>query len=50
VKILDENPTANNLLELCILVMQHWIKEMVDQDNFILNNTLMVLEILCSSY
>jgi hypothetical protein len=50
IRILDENPKANNLLELIILVMQHWLKEMVDRDPFILNNTLIILEMLCKSY
>lgn len=47
---MDEHDKANNLLELVTLVMQHWVKEMVDKDNFVLNNTLMILEILCKSY
>mmetsp|Transcript_2973 Transcript_2973/g.2813 ORF Transcript_2973/g.2813 Transcript_2973/m.2813 type:complete len:206 (+) Transcript_2973:604-1221(+) len=50
VRILDEHDKANNLLELVILVIQHWIKEMVDKDQFVLNNTLMILETLCKSY
>ena len=47
---LDEESGNSNLLELVILVMQHWIKEMIDKDSFILNNTLMVVEMLCKSY
>ena len=50
IRILDENPKASNLLELVVLVMQHWLKEMIDRDPFILNNTLMILEMLCRSY
>ena len=50
VRILDENLKASNLLELVVLVLQHWIKEMIDKDPFILNNTLMILEMLCKSY
>ncbi len=50
IRILDEHDKANNLLELVILVMQHWVKEMVDKDSFILNNTLMIMEMLCKSY
>ena len=50
IRILDEHPKVSNLLELVILVMQHWLKEMVDKDQFVLNNTLMILEMLCKSY
>ena len=32
VRILDERPEANHLLELFILVLQHWIRELVDMD------------------
>ena len=47
---LDEYPNQNNLLELVVLVMQHWIKEMIDRDPFILNNTIMILEMLVKSF
>ncbi|CDW91065.1 UNKNOWN [Stylonychia lemnae] len=50
IRILDEHPKVNNLLELVILVMQHWVKEMIDKDNFVLNNTLVIIEMLCKSY
>ena len=50
IRTLDEQPKTSNLLELVILVMQHWLKEMVDRDPFILNNTLMIMEMLCKSY
>ena len=50
VRLIDEEPKASNLLELLILVMQHWIKDMVERDPFILNNTLMLLEMLIRSY
>jgi len=50
IRMLDEHPKASNLIELVIVVMQHWLREMVDRDPFILNNTLIILEMLCKSY
>ena len=48
--MLDEQPKTSNLLELVILVMQHWLKEMIDRDPFVMNNTLMIVEMLTKSY
>jgi len=50
VRALDEQPTSSNVLELIVLVMQHWVKEMVDRDPFVLNNTMQILEMLAKSY
>ena len=48
VKMLDERENRN-LMELTVLVMAHWISHMVDADRFVLNNTLLILEMLVKS-
>lgn len=47
--MLDEEQNAS-ILELAVLVMQHWINKMIDEDKFILNNTLMILEMFIKSW
>lgn len=47
---LIDDPDNKNVLELFVLVMQHWLTKVVMEDRFILNNTLMILEILIKSW
>jgi len=49
VQLLDKEENRN-LLELMVLVMQHWITQFVGIDNFILNNTLTIMEMLIKSW
>jgi len=49
VALLDDESNSS-LLELAVLVMQHWINKIIDEDKFILNNTLMVLEMFIKSW
>ena len=44
----DENNSS--LLELAVLVMQHWINKIIEDDKFIMNNALMILEMFTKSW
>ena len=49
VGLLDDEAN-NSVLELAVLVMQHWINNILEEDKFILNNTLVILEMLIKSW
>lgn len=49
VQLLDKEENRS-LLELMVLVMQHWITKYISTDNFILNNTLTIMEMLIKSW
>lgn len=49
VGMLDDEEN-NSVLELAVLVMQHWISKVISEDKFVMNNTLMVLEMLIKSW
>ena len=49
VHILDQEE-HRSILELMVLVMQHWITQFIHEDKFVLNNTLNIMEQLTKSW
>jgi len=49
VHVLDQAENRS-LLDLMVLVMQHWITQFIGRDTFVLNNTLTIMEMLIKSW
>ena len=49
VHVLDKEENRS-LLDLTVIVMQHWITQFIARDNFVLNNTLQIMEMLIKSW
>jgi len=46
---MDEEENSS-ILELAVLVMQNWIMKIIEEDKFIMNNALMILEMFIKSW
>ena len=49
IELLDHEENVS-ILELAVLVMQHWVNKIIDEDKFIMNNALMILEMFIKSW